>query len=99
MSDIAIEQAGKLVDNAPQGAPAVRTFFDEATFTATHVVSDPASGKAAIVDSVLDFDPASGSTSTRSADAVIAHIESHGLSVEWLLETHAHADQIGRAHV
>ena len=97
MSDIAIEQAGKLVDNAPQGAPAVRTFFDEATFTATHVVSDPASGKAAIVDSVLDFDPASGSTSTRSADAVIAHIESHGLSVEWLLETHAHADHLSAA--
>ena len=54
--------------------PNVETFFDEATFTATHVAWDPKSGHAAIIDSVKDFDPKSGRTSTRSADAVIAYV-------------------------
>lgn len=77
--------------------PAVRSFFDEATFTATHVVHDPATLRAAIIDSVMDFDPASGSTSTASADAVVAYVEALGLSVDWLLETHAHADHLSAA--
>ncbi|GHD03980.1 MBL fold metallo-hydrolase [Novosphingobium pokkalii] len=75
----------------------IATFFDEATFTATHVVSDPATGKAAIIDSVLDFDPASGRASTAHADQVIAHVHEAGLCVEWLLETHAHADHLSAA--
>ena len=77
--------------------PVVRSFFDEATFTATHVVHDPATLRAAIIDSVMDFDPASGSTSTASADAVVAYVEALGLSVDWLLETHAHADHLSAA--
>lgn len=77
--------------------PIVKTFFDEPTFTASHVVSDPASKKAAIVDSVLDFDPASGKTSTESADKIIAYVKAEGLTVEWILETHVHADHLSGA--
>lgn len=76
---------------------AIRTFFDEPTFTATHVVSDPANKRAAIIDSVLDFDHASGRTSTASADAVISYVKSEGFSVDWILETHAHADHLSAA--
>ena len=72
----------------------IQSFFDPATFTVTHVVSDPATRAAAIIDSVLDFDPRSGRTSRASADRVIAHVEATGLRVEWLLETHAHADYL-----
>lgn len=77
--------------------PVVRTFFDEPTFTATHVVHDPATRRAAIIDPVLDFDQPSGRTSTASADAVIAYVRAEGLSADWLLETHAHADHLSAA--
>ena len=77
--------------------PEVKTFFDEATFTATHVVIDPATKHAAIIDSVLDYDPKSGRTGTESADAVIAFVEAEGLTVDWLLETHVHADHLTAA--
>ncbi len=77
--------------------PNVRAFFDEATFTVTYVVSDPDSGYAAVIDPVLDFDPASGRTSTNSADAVISHVEDNDLSVDWILETHVHADHLSGA--
>ncbi len=78
-------------------APQVKAFFDEATFTVSYVVSDPETKRAAIIDSVLDFDQPSGRTSTGSADAVIAYVEAHELTVEWLLETHAHADHLSAA--
>ncbi|MEQ8354261.1 MAG: MBL fold metallo-hydrolase [Kiloniellaceae bacterium] len=77
--------------------PEIRTFFDEATFTATHVVWDPKSKKAAIVDSVKDYDPKAGRTRTDSADKVADFAESQGLSVEWILETHVHADHLSAA--
>ena len=77
--------------------PAIASFFDPATFTVTYVVHDPATGEAAIIDSVLDFDPASGRTATLSADKVIDHVTSHNLKVTWLLETHAHADHFSAA--
>ena len=77
--------------------PEVQSFFDEATFTATHVVTDPGTRHCAIVDSVLDYDPKSGRTDTRSADAVIAFVRERGLTVEWILETHAHADHLSAA--
>ena len=77
--------------------PEVDGFFDEATNTVTFVVKDPASGACAIVDSVLDFDYSSGRTDTRSADAVIAHVQKAGLTVEWILETHVHADHLSAA--
>lgn len=77
--------------------PQVRTFFDEATFTATHVVVDPDSRRCAILDPVLDYDPKSGRTSTASADAVIEWVQGEDLSVDWLLETHVHADHLSGA--
>ena len=77
--------------------PEVTAFFDEATFTVTYVVKDPNSDACAIVDSVLDFDYASGRTDTRSADAVIAHVQERGLRVDWILETHVHADHLSAA--
>lgn len=97
MSDPVIAAAAEIVQQTDPAAVQVRSFFDEATFTVTHVLSDPAAGKAAIIDSVLDFDPASGRTSTSSADAVIAYIREQDLEVEWLLETHAHADHLSAA--
>lgn len=87
-----IEQA-----RASDRVPEVQTFFDPATFTATHVVWDAATRKAAVVDSVLDFDQPSGRTSTASADQVVAFVKEQGLTVEWLLETHAHADHLSAA--
>lgn len=77
--------------------PEVKAFFDEATFTVSYVVSDPATAKAAIIDPVLDYDAASGRTSTASADQLIAYINDGGLSVDWILETHVHADHLSGA--
>ena len=75
----------------------IRSFFDAPTNTVTHVVSDPTTARAAIIDSVLDYDPRSGRTSRASADAVIAYVHDAGLHVDWLLETHAHADHLSAA--
>ncbi len=77
--------------------PEIKTFFDEATFTATHMVWDPETRTAAIIDSVKDYDPKSGRTSTASADALIAFAESRELHVDWILETHVHADHLTAA--
>jgi len=77
--------------------PVVKALFDENTFTITYVVSDPVTQACAIIDSVLDYDPASGRTSTESADAAIAYIEETGLELEWILETHVHADHLSAA--
>ncbi|MDE3121065.1 MAG: MBL fold metallo-hydrolase [Paracoccaceae bacterium] len=77
--------------------PEVKAFFDDATNTITYVVRDPAGTRCAVVDSVLDFDYASGRTDTRSADAVIAWIKDQGLTVDWILETHVHADHLSAA--
>lgn len=77
--------------------PDVQAFFDDATFTVTYIVSDPATRKAAVIDPVLDFDPASGRTATRSADKAIAHVREHDLDVDWILETHVHADHLSGA--
>ncbi|MCP2671941.1 MBL fold metallo-hydrolase [Maricaulaceae bacterium EIL42A08] len=77
--------------------PDVEAFFDEATFTVSYVVSDPSTKKAAIIDSVLDYDPKSGRTRKDSADAVIAFVREQGLDVDWILETHVHADHLSAA--
>lgn len=77
--------------------PEIKTFFDKATFTATHVVWDPATKRAAIIDSVHDYDPKSGRTDTASADAVVAFVQQQGLHVDWILETHVHADHLTAA--
>ncbi|WP_336978733.1 MBL fold metallo-hydrolase [Brevundimonas nasdae] len=77
--------------------PDVRGFFDPATHTVTYLVSDPATGQAAIIDPVLDFDAPSARTSTRSIDAVMAALRSEGLTLAFVLETHAHADHLTAA--
>jgi glyoxylase-like metal-dependent hydrolase (beta-lactamase superfamily II) len=77
--------------------PIVHGFFDEATNTASYVVSDPATKICAIIDSVLDYDPASGHTGTASADNLISHVRENGLTLDWILETHVHADHLSAA--
>lgn len=77
--------------------PDVKAFFDNATNTVSFVVKDPNSNKCAIVDSVLDFDYASGHTDTKSADEIIAYVKAEGLEPEWLLESHVHADHLSAA--
>jgi glyoxylase-like metal-dependent hydrolase (beta-lactamase superfamily II) len=72
----------------------IKAFFDEATFTVSYLVWDPATSTAAVIDPVLDYDPKSGRTSTKSADAILAAAAAQGLKIEWVLETHAHADHL-----
>jgi len=74
--------------------PEVTAFFDEATYTVSYVVADPDKGKAAIIDSVLGYDSKSGWTNTEKADEVIAFVQAQGLTVDWILETHVHADHL-----
>jgi glyoxylase-like metal-dependent hydrolase (beta-lactamase superfamily II) len=75
----------------------VEAFFDAQTGTVTYVVSDRTSGAAAIIDPVLDYDPRAGRTSTASADRILDHVRARGLSMQWILETHAHADHLSAA--
>jgi len=77
--------------------PVVKAFFDDETYTVTYVVSDPSGKTCAIIDPVLDFDQASGRTSTGSADRVLNYVHDSGLVVAWILETHAHADHLSAA--
>jgi glyoxylase-like metal-dependent hydrolase (beta-lactamase superfamily II) len=97
MTDSSLAAASQQIANAQTGAPIVKAFFDEPTFTVSYVVHDAETRRAAIIDSVLDYDPDSGRTSTASADAVIAYVKEAGLAVDWLLETHAHADHLSAA--
>lgn len=99
-SDRHLQQAIDQVRSVLRGAlraPHVEAFFDEATFTVSYVVHDPVTKDAAIIDSVLDFDQPSGRTSYESADAIVAFVKERGLTVSWLLETHAHADHLSAA--
>lgn len=75
----------------------VTAFFDEPTFTASYVVHDPETRKAGIVDSVCNFDQPSGCTSFASADEIIHFVKEQRLTVDWVLETHAHADHLSAA--
>ncbi|WP_419956713.1 MBL fold metallo-hydrolase [Novosphingobium rhizovicinum] len=100
MRDENIERAAEQVNAVLAGqlrAPHVKAFFHEPTFTATYVVSDDATRRAAIIDSVWDFDQPSGRTSFESADAIIAYVREQGLTIDWILETHAHADHLSAA--
>ena len=78
-------------------AARVQPFFDPATFTISYVLFEREGGACAIVDSVLDYDPKSGRTATHSADRLIDFVRANGLTVQWLLETHAHADHLSAA--
>ena len=97
MTDPILQQATTQIEESGAASPVIRAFFDEDSFTASYVVHDPATRRAAIIDSVLDYDPAAGRTATASADAVIAYVEAEGLGVDWILETHAHADHLSAA--
>ena len=77
--------------------PAIDAFFDEATFTVTYLVSDPRERRAAVIDPVLDYDHRSGKASTVSADRVLARARERGVQIDWVLETHAHADHLTAA--
>ena len=76
------------------GSPRVDGFYDTATGSVQYVASDPATGKAALIDTVLDFDPASASTATRSAQTALDFVARQGLEVQWILDTHPHADHL-----
>ncbi|QLC26845.1 MBL fold metallo-hydrolase [Parasphingopyxis algicola] len=95
-----MQKARSIVEAAGEdekARPSVRCFFDEPTFTASYVIHDPTTMKAAIIDSVLDYDAPSGRTSHASADEIIAYVKDQDLEIEWLLETHAHADHLSAA--
>lgn len=99
-SDSAVEQASaRIIAAANDRAkrPTIAGFFDESTFTVSYVVHDAATNEAAIIDSVLDYEAASGRTSYGSANRIIEYINSKNLKVIWLIETHAHADHLSAA--
>jgi glyoxylase-like metal-dependent hydrolase (beta-lactamase superfamily II) len=77
--------------------PEIKGFFHEQSNTVSYVVSDPATSACAVIDTVLDYDAAAGRTATASADNVIAHVREQGLTCEWVLETHVHADHLSAA--
>ena len=97
MTDSTIALASAQVIAARAKPAAIKAFFDDATNTVSYVVHDPATKRAAIIDSVLDYDPAAGRTSFASADKIIAFVKEHDLAIDWLLETHAHADHLSGA--
>lgn len=100
MSDAHLLQAAATIASSHGGSgqvPTVKSFFDEPTNTVSYVVHDTVTRQAAVVDSVLDYDPAAGRTSHTSADAIIGYVTEEKLTVAWLLETHAHADHLSAA--
>jgi len=78
--------------------PVVTSFFDETTNNISHIAADPDTGHCAIIDPLLDFDAASGRTATTNADRLIQHIQTRSLCVDWIIDTHIHADHISAAH-
>ncbi len=99
-ADPNLDQARTIVEAAiakPAKRPTIAGFFDEATHTISYVVHDPSTARAAIIDSVLDYDCAAGRTSFGSADRIVEYVVKNALNVDWLIETHAHADHISAA--
>ena len=82
---------------APTVKPEIKAFFDEPTNTISYLVADPTTGAAAVVDPVLDFDVASGEADTRSAERIVTRAAEQGWRIEFVLETHAHADHLSAA--
>lgn len=98
--DTALARSAQIIEKARADKalrPSIAGFFDEATNTVTYVIHDPETREAAIIDSVLDFEAASGRTSNGPADLVIEYVRKHDLEVAWIIETHAHADHISAA--
>ena len=87
--------AAALADKAKR--PSIAGFFDEATYTISYVVHDPATNEGAIIDSVLDYDAAAGRTDTGSAQHLIDYVAQQGITIQWVMETHAHADHLSAA--
>jgi glyoxylase-like metal-dependent hydrolase (beta-lactamase superfamily II) len=81
----------------PNINPIVTAFFEKRTSSVQYVVADPQTKRAAIIDPVLDFEPRSGATATHSADALLAHIDAQGYTLDWILDTHPHADHFSAA--
>lgn len=97
MSDPALASAVQQVKTAQVGVPVIKAFFDHDTNTVSYVVHDPETLRGAVIDSVLDYDPASGRTAFASANAILAYVAEKDLGIDWLLETHAHADHLSAA--
>lgn len=100
MTDTALAEAAEQIERARADKtkrPSIAGFFDEATNTISYVVHDPATRQAAVIDSVLDYEAASGRTSFGSADRIVEYVEQNKLDVTWLIETHAHADHLSAA--
>ena len=98
--DLSLDAAVNQIDRAQADKalkPSIAGFFDDSTNTISYVVHDPKSREAAVIDSVLDYEAASGRTSNGSADRIIEYVTSNNLKVMWLIETHAHADHISAA--
>jgi glyoxylase-like metal-dependent hydrolase (beta-lactamase superfamily II) len=95
--DVSLLYLGQAQRNEVTMKPSVHAFFDEATNTLTYLVREAEGRACAIIDSVLDFDYASGRTDTRSADAVVGFVRAHKLDLKWILETHVHADHLSAA--
>ena len=94
---IDLSAADRWLEAHRQRRPQVKGFFDPRTWSVQYVVSDPGTGKCAIIDPVLDFDEKSGATATRNADTMLSYVAEQGLTVEWILETHPHADHLSAA--
>lgn len=86
-----------MIKSALQGYPIVTGFFDKRTFSVQYVIADPETRHCAIVDPVLDFDEKSGSIATWSADELLCHVQQEGYSLEWIINTHPHADHFSAA--
>lgn len=97
MPDDVLAKASSQIAAAQKNVPIIRAFFDKDTFTVSYVVHDPETRMGAVIDSVLDYDRASGRTSTTSADRILAYVGEKRITVQWLLETHAHADHLTAA--
>jgi glyoxylase-like metal-dependent hydrolase (beta-lactamase superfamily II) len=89
--------SGGEADGSSPGRPVVTGFFDPRTFSIQYVVADPATRRCAIIDPVLDYDEKSGSVATRHADRLLAFIAAEGLTLDWILDTHPHADHFSAA--
>ena len=100
IQDQAVDSASAMIERARAKdslKPAIAAFFDEATNTVSYVVHDTATKRGAIIDSVLDYDAASGRTSFTSANMIIEYVKVNDLKIDWQLETHAHADHLSAA--